>query len=111
VTVTCSDLHSKMHHGDHFTVTYDIDSTTARKVGLRAALIDPARHDRSDTSGDRDSLAVAPGHTRVSSRVDVPSNLPHQAFEVVGQVWPEHHIAERAVAVIAQDGCGSFEVD
>ena len=99
-----------MHHGDHFTVTYDIDSATARKVGLRAALIDSAGHDRSDGSGDRDSFAVAAGHTTVSRQVDVPSNLPRQTFKVVGQAWPENHVGDHAVAVIAQDSCGAFEV-
>jgi hypothetical protein len=110
VTVTCADLHSKMHGGDHFTMTYDIDSTTARKVGLGAAIVDPARHDRSDGSGDLDSAPVAAGHTTVSRRVDVPSHLQKQKFEVVGQVWPEHHVGDRMVAVIAQDSCGSFEL-
>ena len=111
VVVTCHNLHPKMHHGDHFTVTYDIDSLTARKVALRAALLDPAGHDRSDGSGDRDSFAVAAGHTTVSRQVDVPSNLAlHTTFKVVGQVWPEHHAGDHTVAVIAQDSCGSFEV-
>ncbi|HEY8201175.1 MAG TPA: hypothetical protein VII47_07460 [Actinomycetota bacterium] len=90
-------------------MTFDIDSTTARNVGLGVALIDRAGHNLADGSGNRDSFAVAAGHTTVSRRVDVPSHIPLQSFKVVGQVWPEHHVGDSTVAVIAQDSCGSFE--
>ena len=79
-------------------------------MGLGAALLDPEGDDHSIGAGDRDSFAVPAGHTTVSRRVDVPSNLGHRTFEVVGQVWPENDVGDRSADVIAQGSCGSFDV-
>ena len=99
-----------MHRGDHFTMTYDFDSTSARMVGLGTALVDSSGHNRSDGSGTKDSVAVAAGHTKVDRRIDLPSHFPRRAYEAIGQVWPEHHIGDRNAKMIAHDSCGKFEV-
>lgn len=99
-----------MQRGDHFTMTYDFDSTSARTVGVATALVDSDDHNRSDGSGTKDSVAVGVGHTKVSRRVDLASNLSRRTFEAIGQVWPEHHIGDRNAKMIAHDSCGKFEV-
>jgi hypothetical protein len=99
-----------MNRGDHFTMTFDFDSTQARKVGVATVLVDSDGHDRSDGSANRDSVSVGAGHTKVSRQVELGSNLPRRPLEAIGQVWPEHHIGDRNAKVIAHDSCGRFEI-
>ena len=99
-----------MERGDHFTMTYEIDSATARFVGLGAALLDAEGDDHASGTGDRDSFAIRAGHTTVSRQVDVPPDLRHRRFEAVGQVWPANHVGDSTAQVIAQESCGSFDV-
>jgi hypothetical protein len=79
-------------------------------VSVAAALVDSDGHDRSDGSGNKDSVDVGKGHTKVSRQVELASNLPHRTLEAIGQVWPEHHIGDRNAKVIAHDSCGHFEI-
>ena len=110
VTVTCSGLHSKMKRGDRFTMTYDFDSTSAHMVGLGTALVDSDGHNRSDGSGNKDSVALGAGHMKVDRRIELPSDFPRRTYEAIGQVWPEHHVNDRDAKVIVQGSCGTFEV-
>jgi hypothetical protein len=110
LTVTCSGLHSKMKRGDRFTMTFDFDSPSTRTVGLGTALVDSDGHNRSDGSGNKDSVAIAVGHTKVDRRIELPSDFPRRTYEAIGQVWPEHHVDDPDATVIVQGSCGRFEV-
>ena len=99
-----------MHRGDRFTMTYDFDSSSGRMVGLGTALVDSNGHNRSDGSGNKDSVAIGVGHTKADRRIELPSDFPRRTYEAIGQVWPEHHIDDPGAKVIVQGSCGTFEV-
>lgn len=104
VTVECR-APSRLPPGKLVRLAYDIKAQAAIDVGLGAGFYDENGEDYSRGTGDRDTLRLERGHTRVTRPFVVPLDLPAGIYELDAEIWPANKIGDDGVETLADNPC------
>lgn len=91
-------------------LTYHIDSSTPRQVGLGAGLYDEQGNDHSNGDGDVSSATIQQGQSSPSRAVIIPANLPPGKYELDAEIWPPNEIGQNNINELVDATCTYFNI-
>ena len=110
VSVECT-ASSRIRPGKLVTLAYKIKSDRTVDVGLGAGFYDESGGDHSTGTGDRDSLRLKSGDTRVTRVFVEPAGLAPGIYELDAEIWPANKIGADGVETLADDQCAVIRIE
>lgn len=110
ITLTCTLGHTQIRPGATIDLTYNMNSTATRQVGLGAGLYDEQGNDHSNGDGDISSFTLKQGSGSPSRPVTIPARLPPGRYELDAEIWPANQIGQNGVNDFVDAPCAHFTV-
>jgi hypothetical protein len=110
ITLTCTLGRTQIRPGATIELTYNVNSTTTRQVGLGAGLYDEQGNDHSNGDGDISSFTLKQGSGNPSRPVTIPAKLPPGRYELDAEIWPANQIGQNGINDFVDAACARFAV-